>query len=122
MKRYALISLAGLALIGLSACSTPEQTTGTTAGAIGGALVGGPVGAVVGGTVGAVATEPGMPLGAHRPHRLPLSRPERQQALALLLAYGSHRPFLRRTRPRRRGASFCLTPYVRWPSCIEPKA
>ena len=65
MKRYALISLAGLALIGLSACSTPEQTTGTTAGVIGGALVGGPVGAVVGGTVGAVATQPGTPLGAH---------------------------------------------------------
>ena len=65
MRRYALISLAGLTFIGLSACSTPEQTTGTTAGVVGGALVGGPVGAVVGGAVGAVATEPGTPLGAH---------------------------------------------------------
>jgi osmotically inducible lipoprotein OsmB len=65
MKRYALISLAGLTLIGLSACSTPEQTVGTTAGVVGGAMVGGPVGAVVGGAVGAVATEPGMPMGAH---------------------------------------------------------
>ena len=69
MKCYALLSLAGLSLIGMSACSTPEQTTGTTAGVVGGALVGGPVGAVVGGTVGAVATEPGMPLGAHHGRR-----------------------------------------------------
>ena len=69
MKSLALVSLAGFALLGLSACATREQTVGTSAGAVGGALVGGPVGAVVGAGVGAIVTEPGMPLGAHRYYR-----------------------------------------------------
>ena len=69
MKKLGLLSIAGLTLLGLSACATPEQTVGTTAGAATGAVVGGPIGAVVGAGVGAVATEPGMPLGAHPHHR-----------------------------------------------------
>jgi len=60
MKRIASVLLATLVL---GACATPQQTAGTTAGAVGGALIGGPVGAVVGGATGAVVTSPGAPLG-----------------------------------------------------------
>ena len=60
------IALAMLASLTLAACASPQQTVGTTAGAVGGALIGGPVGAVVGGATGAVVTAPGAPLGGHR--------------------------------------------------------
>jgi hypothetical protein len=62
------IPIALLACLTLAACATPQQTVGTTAGAVGGALIGGPVGAVVGGATGAVVAAPGMPLGGHH-HR-----------------------------------------------------
>ncbi len=53
MKKFVLISAACLTIAGLSACTTPQQTVGTTTGAVTGAVVGGPVGAVVGGVAGA---------------------------------------------------------------------
>ena len=43
----------------VAACSTPQQTAGTAAGAAAGALVAGPVGLVAGGAIGALATAPG---------------------------------------------------------------
>ncbi len=58
-----LVTVAGL---GLSACATQRQTTGTATGAVAGAVVGGPVGAVAGGAIGAVVTAPGAVLGAGR--------------------------------------------------------
>ena len=58
------LSLVLAACLSASACSTPQQSTGTATGVVGGALVGGPVGAVVGGVAGAAITAPGAPLGA----------------------------------------------------------
>ena len=63
------IALALLATLTLGACATPQQTAGTTAGAIGGAVVGGPVGAVVGGAAGAVVAGPAGPMGGPYHHR-----------------------------------------------------
>lgn len=60
------LTLVILATLTLGACASPQQTVGTSAGAVGGALIGGPVGAVVGGATGAVVTAPGAPLGGAR--------------------------------------------------------
>ena len=66
MKKALLIVLGALTL---DACATPQQSAGTTAGAVGGAVVGGPVGAVVGGAAGAVVTAPWSPLGGSYRYR-----------------------------------------------------
>jgi hypothetical protein len=58
------LQIIGVTCLLLAACSTPQQTVGSTAGVVGGAVVGGPVGAVVGGVGGAAVTAPGAPLGA----------------------------------------------------------
>jgi hypothetical protein len=52
-------AIAAFLCLGVGACATPQQATGTAVGATAGAVVGGPVGAVVGAGVGAVAAAPG---------------------------------------------------------------
>ena len=58
MQKIVLISLV---CGGLAACASPQQATGTAAGATVGAVAGGPVGALVGAGVGAAATAPRAP-------------------------------------------------------------
>ena len=58
MQNLVLTSALGLAVAG---CASPQQATGTAAGATAGAIVGGPVGAVVGAGIGAAATAPTGP-------------------------------------------------------------
>ena len=58
MQKFVVISALCLAAAG---CASPQQTTGTAAGATAGAIVGGPVGAVVGAGIGAAATAPTGP-------------------------------------------------------------
>jgi hypothetical protein len=61
MKKIGVIALA---CASLAACSTPQQTTGTTRRRCGRRTRLRPVGAVVGGVAGAAVTAPGAPLGA----------------------------------------------------------
>jgi hypothetical protein len=55
-----IVFVSGLCLAA-AGCASPQQATGTAAGATAGAIVGGPVGAVVGAGIGAAATAPTGP-------------------------------------------------------------
>ena len=61
MEKIVFISALCLAAAG---CASPQQATGTAAGATAGAIVGGPVGAVVGAGIGAAASAPTGPAQA----------------------------------------------------------
>ena len=60
-KAMQKIMLIGALCLAAAACASPQQTTGTAAGATAGAIVGGPVGAVVGAGIGAAASAPTGP-------------------------------------------------------------
>ena len=74
MKSGRTLIFAGLAAVGLAACTTSgERVGGAGVGAVAGAAVAGPVGAVVGGVAGAVtgpvvAGELGVPHRRHYRH------------------------------------------------------